>query len=109
LIDRLAVDTPLAEFPAAFLRAKDLGWAAELIDNASSPAGPSASPPAVPRQQAQATATRATPPPFPKTPPQRAANAAVLSPLPGLPGGPPMPERLSPFRVPETKRKGERR
>ena len=109
LIDRLAAEIAPADFPAAFLRAKDLAWAAELIDNAASAVAPSSSLPAAPREQAQAAAARSTPPPLPKAPAQKPANTAAQSPLPGLPGGPPMPERLSPFRVPETKRKGERR
>jgi type IV secretion/conjugal transfer VirB4 family ATPase len=108
LIDRLAAETAPAEFPTAFLRAKDLAWAAELIDNAASPAESSSSLPAAPREPAQASAVRSTPP-LPKAPAQRPTNTAAQSPLPGLPGGPPMPERLSPFRVPDTKRKGERR
>jgi len=107
LIDRVAAETEPAGFAPAFLRAKDLAWAAELIDRAVSPTAPSSSP--ATREQAQPAASRATPLPLPKAPAQRQTNAAAQAPLPGLPGGPPMPERLSPFRVPDTKRKGERR
>ena len=109
LIDRVAAETEPAGFAPAFLRAKDLAWAAELIDRAVSPAAPSSSTPSATREPAQPAASRATPLPLPKAPAQRQTNAAAKSPLPGLPGGPPMPERLSPFRVPDTKRKGERR
>jgi type IV secretion system protein VirB4 len=109
LIDRVAAETEPAGFAPAFLRAKDLAWAAELIDRAVSPAAPSSPTPSVTREQAQPAASPATPLPLPKAPAQRQTNADAQAPLPGLPGGPPMPERLSPFRVPDTRRKGERR
>jgi type IV secretion system protein VirB4 len=108
LIDRLAAEVVPADFPAAFLRAKGLGWAAELIDSAARTT-PSSLSPSPSREGEQSSPPRGTPPPLPKAPAQRPTNTAAQSPLPGLPGGPPMPERLSPFRVPETKRKGERR
>jgi type IV secretion system protein VirB4 len=108
LIDRLAGEGAPAEFPAALLRAKGLGWAAELIESVA-PTTPSPSPPSPPREGTPAPASRPTPPPLPSVSARKPTNTAAQSPLPGLPGGPPMPERLSPFRLPETKRKGERR
>src|SRR5262249_53555078 len=40
LIDRVAAETEPTGFAPAFLRAKDLAWAAELIDKAVSPTWP---------------------------------------------------------------------
>jgi type IV secretion system protein VirB4 len=104
LIDRLVVEAAPPHFTAAFLRAKGLGWAAELIESSGvhpspQPASPINAPPA----------PRPTPRPIPNVVAPKSVCTTRPSPLPGLPGGPPMPERLSPFRVPEHKRKGERR
>src|SRR5262249_11489331 len=106
LIDRLANETAPPEFPAAFLRAKRPGWAAELIESAAATAH-SSSAPVPPREEAPAS--RPTLPPLPNATAQRPASTAAQPPRPGLPSGPPMSERLSPYRAPETKRKGERR
>jgi type IV secretion system protein VirB4 len=104
LIDRLVAEAAPPNFAAAFLRTKGVGWAAELIEGGGlhpspQPASPIKAPPAL----------RPTPPPMPNVVAQKSVGTISQSPLPGLPGGPPMPERLSPFRVPEQKRKGERR
>ena len=95
-----------AGFAARFLDAKGLAWAAELIERwprpATPPPLPQASTPIDPAEGVPpATATPRQPG---TTPSPKAAAPAVeprtdAAPLPGLPGGPPMPERLSPFRV----------
>jgi type IV secretion system protein TrbE len=98
LIDRLVREGPASTFAARFLRAKGLAWAADLIAQATPvPAPPPAADPA----------PLVKPPPLPqaqpKSPTPKLNGDATL--LPGLPGGPPLPERLSPYRVP-SKRKG---
>jgi type IV secretion system protein VirB4 len=106
LIDRCLAEGGREGFAAWFLTAKGLVWAAELLSRWPRPAViaspvpqqvppiPSAEgAPEVPTTSPNGSApspTAAAPPSTPRT------DAA---PLPGLPGGPPLPERLSPFRV----------
>lgn len=114
LIDRCLAEDKDGGFAARFLTAKGLPWASELIDRWPRPA------------------TSSSPPPLPQAPPAedlpaapaasangkasspKAAARAVeartdTAPLPGLPGGPPMQERLSPFRVASAKPNRSRR
>ena len=103
LVDRCLADGARAGFAARFLKAKGLAWAAELIER-----WPATSPPV--RQ----TSTRIEPaegvpaashasqdgrPPSPDAAAPAAGPRTDAAPLPGLPGGPPLAERLSPFRV----------
>ncbi|HEY7548602.1 MAG TPA: hypothetical protein VH913_03685, partial [Hyphomicrobiaceae bacterium] len=102
-IDRCLAHSDRAGFAARFLEAKGLAWAGELIERwprppTSSPV-PLASTPIDPVQDAPAM-----PPSLDAGPPAPDAAARTsarteVPPLPGLPGGPPMDERLSPFRV----------
>jgi len=104
LIDRcLAVSDP-RNFAARFLAAKGLGWAADLLAGWQVPA---AIPPPLPM------AGKEVPQPeMPVTSTHRQAKSATDAPapdgmlLPGLPGGAPLPQRLSPFRVTPAKAKG---
>jgi type IV secretion system protein VirB4 len=105
LIDRCLAEGGNTSFATRFLEAKDLPWAAELIERSPQPA----TPPPVPQVSTRidpaegAPAARAAAPHGPAPSPKAAARAVQprtdAAPLPGLPGGPPMPERLSPFRV----------
>ena len=115
LIDRCLADGGSTGFAARFLDAKGLAWAAELIgrwpSHAMPPPIPQASVPIDPAEGAPpATATPRQPGTTPS--PKAAAPADVprtnVAPLPGLPGGPPMPERLSPFRRDATQIQEER-
>jgi type IV secretion system protein VirB4 len=106
LIDRCVADGEPAQFAARFLTAKGMAWASQLIDRWPRPAtlppiprlftpidpAEGVSPvPAGPRQPGTTPSPKAAAPAdVPRT------NAA---PLPGLPGGPPMSERLSPYRL----------
>ena len=99
-------------FAARFLDAKGLAWAAELIERWPRPAAPPPIPQAsAPIDPAEGVpAATAAPPQSGRPPSPKAAAPAVkprtdAAPLPGLPGGPPMPERLSPFRVAPAKSK----
>jgi type IV secretion system protein TrbE len=51
------------------------------------------------RETASATAATSAPVPTRKPVPATAASGRPVTPLPGLPGGPPLSERLSPFRI----------
>ena len=93
-------------FAARFLEAKGLAWAAELIERWPRPRkrrhrSPQASTPIDPAEGVPpASATPGQPgAPSPKAAARADAPRTNAPPLPGLPGGPPMPERLSPFRV----------
>jgi type IV secretory pathway VirB4 component len=103
IIDRCLAAGDKAGFAARFLEAKGLGWAAELIARRQEPKAPAAvSKESTPIDQAQ-DAPAAAPSldarsPAPKAAARTSARTGV-PPLPGLPGGPPMAERLSPFRV----------
>jgi type IV secretion system protein VirB4 len=128
LIDRcLQEDTP-SGFAARFLRAKDLAWAAELIEQWQV----SPTPPPLPGMTANESAAQHEPPvaraivasklatpkdaiaaeqrePAAKPPSPIIAGRRDQVPLPGLPGGASMPQRLSPFRVVPSKSKGRGR
>jgi type IV secretion system protein VirB4 len=103
LIDRCLAVGERQSFAARFLEAKGLAWAAELIARRQEPKAPAAvSEGSTPIDQAQ-DAPAAAPsldarPPAPKAAARTSARTGV-PPLPGLPGGPPMAERFSPFRV----------
>jgi len=97
--DQRLVDRCLAEavpFPAAFLREKGLAWTADLIDGTP-----------LPQTVVQ------TPPPLPASPPTNSQTeddvlfetdeTQVI--LPGLPGGPPISQRFSPYHVPPPRKK----
>jgi type IV secretion system protein TrbE len=115
LIDRCLVDDGSTGFAARFLTAKGLAWASQLIE-----LGPqSAAPPPIPRafvpiDPAEGVPAASAASPHGKTPSPKAAAPAdqprtTAAPLPGLPGGPPMSERLSPFRLTPAKSKGRGR
>jgi type IV secretion system protein VirB4 len=105
LIDRVLAAGDRDGFAARFLEAKGLGWASELIARWPTPAAPApmVHEPSFPIDQVQ-DVLPAMPPsldagqPAPKAAARTSARTGV-PPLPGLPGGPPMAERLSPFRV----------
>jgi type IV secretion/conjugal transfer VirB4 family ATPase len=98
LIDSCLAATDPRNFATRFLAAKGLGWATDLINGWQMP---SAIPPPLPK---------ATSPKHRKTNTATDVSVDVSVPdgtqLPGLPGGVPLPQRLSPFRVTPTKAKG---
>jgi len=106
LIDRCLAEGKPTGFAARFLAAKGLNWAAELIENwpraGTPPPVPEASQP-IDSAEGMPAASAALPNGKPPSPPKAAARPPQprthAVPLPGLPGGSPMPERLSPFRV----------
>jgi type IV secretion system protein VirB4 len=115
LIDKCLAEGEREEFAGRFLAAKGLAWAVDLLSRWPRPAPIAPTTPqhpktpitsakgAVPTGSPNGGApspTAAAPPSTPRT------DAA---PLPGLPGGPPMPERLSPFRVATARQKRIRR
>jgi type IV secretion system protein VirB4 len=112
LIGRCLAAGDKAGFAVRFLEAKGLGWAAQLIARQQDHKTP-VSQETTPIDQAQ-DAPPASPssldarPPVPKAA-ARTATRTDVPPLPGLPGGPPMAERLSPFRVVAGKSKRSRR
>lgn len=101
LIDRCLAASDPKNFAARFLAAKGLGWAADLLGSWQMP---SAIPPPLPK----AAEKEMLQPRAQTTPKQRKAQPAGSdrTPLPGLPGGAPLPQRLSPFRVTPGKAKG---
>jgi type IV secretion system protein TrbE len=109
LIDRCMAEGSLDGFAARFLTAKGLAWASELIARWPRPPGQ----PPIPHSTSQIDPAEGVPAasaasPDGKAPSPKAAARTVepradVPPLPGLPGGPPMPERLSPFRVASAK------
>jgi type IV secretion system protein TrbE len=110
LIDRCLAHSDKAGFAGRFLEAKGLGWTGELIGRWQRPApappiprdstpidpaeGSSELPPAL-RETSQPAAAA----PSPKAAARTVETRTDTAPLPGLPGGPPLQERLSPFRV----------
>jgi type IV secretion system protein TrbE len=116
LIDRCLREGERIGFAARFLNAKGQAWACELLERWQTPASPVPIPPAPPAATAAASPPKATgvaPSPA-KPPPQQVAptidptidtmpNGMSPAGLPGLLGGPPMSDRLSPFRVVRTK------
>jgi type IV secretion system protein VirB4 len=108
-IDRCLAHSDRAGFAARFLEAKGFAWAGELIERwprpTVQPPVPQASTPIDPVQDAPPTPfSLDAGPPAPKAAARTDARTDV-PPLPGLPGGPPMDERLSPFRVVAAKSK----
>jgi type IV secretion system protein VirB4 len=109
LIDRCMAGGAVAGFAARFLEAKGLTWAADLIGRWRQPSLTQPSPPPLKTEPAEGAPTAEQPLPG-KTPSPKAAAPRVeprtdAAPLPGLPGGPPLSERLSPFRVASGKAK----
>lgn len=116
LIDHCLESSDPSNFAERFLVAKDLAWAADLIKGWPAAAMPplpsktseakSAAPAsALPTPEARPSQQKSRKPSAPKP----AAPAVAISPdhpLPGLPGGTPLPQRLSPYRIPETRSKG---
>jgi type IV secretion system protein VirB4 len=120
IIDRCLAHSDTSGFAARFLEAKGLAWAGELIERWPRPATPPPLPKdSTPIEPAEGvpelpTALRETSQPAAATPSPKAAARTVeartdTAPLPGLPGGPPLQERLSPFRVVAGKSKRDRR
>ncbi len=111
LIDRCVAEGEPAGFPARFLAAKGLAWSSELMERWPKPVIP----PPLPQSPTRIDPVEGVPAasaaaPHGRTPSPKAAARAdqprtTAPPLPGLPGGPPMPERLSPFRVVSNKSK----
>jgi type IV secretion system protein VirB4 len=113
LIDRCLAHSDKSGFAARFLEAKGLAWAGELIERWPR----SANPPPIPKDTTPIDPVQVVPtavtasldaePPAPKAAARTDARTDV-PPLPGLPGGPPMEQRLSPFRVVAGKSKRSR-
>ena len=105
LIDRCLAEGGKAGFAARFLEAKGLAWAAELIARwprpATTPPVPQTSTPSEPAEgvPAASPASQDGGPPSPRAAAPAVRPRTDAAPLPGLPGGPPLTERLSPFRV----------
>jgi len=105
LIDRCLAQGDKAGFAARFLEAKGLAWGGELIQRWLRPTPPPPIPqPSAPIDPAEGVPAAPSTSPHGRAPSPKAAAQAVkartdAAPLPGLPGGPPMTERLSPFRV----------
>ena len=103
LIDRCIAGGAATGFAARFLEAKGLVWAAELIGRWRQPSLPPPIPPPIKIDPAEGAPTAEQPLPGPTPSPKAAAPPVEprtdAAPLPGLPGGPPLSERLSPFRV----------
>jgi type IV secretion system protein TrbE len=106
LIDKCLTEAGREGFAARFLAAKGLAWAAELLSRWPRPAviAPPISQSATPIPSAEgapgvltASPHGSAPAPTAAAPPSSPRGDAA--PLPGLPGGPPLAERLSPFRV----------
>jgi type IV secretion system protein VirB4 len=106
VIDKCLADGGPARFAGRFLSAKGLPWAAELLGRWQRLVTAAPKPqPSRPIQSVEAApaATPAASPnggaPSPRVAAPTGAPRTLPAPLPGLPGGPPMAERLSPFRV----------
>jgi type IV secretion system protein TrbE len=106
LIDRCLAEGDRDGFTARFLRTKGLGWAADLLSRWPQPV-PNRKPKPQPEiriasAEGAPAATAASPngsAPSPTAAAPPSAPRSESAPLPGLPGGPPLPERLSPFRI----------
>jgi type IV secretion system protein TrbE len=104
LIDHCLAHSDKSGFATRFLEAKGLAWAGELVERWPG----TATPPPIPNDPAPIDPAQDTPAaimssldaeaPGPKAAARTDARTDV-PPLPGLPGGPPMDQRLSPFRV----------
>src|SRR5262249_10952135 len=102
LIDSCPAETGADSFVGKFLTAKNLGWAADLIKSFAPP-WPSPTVSAVSRSAIKPAAQQ-DPAPTPAPAPRLTAPPDTKNALPGLPGGPPLPERLSPYRAPKQMR-----
>jgi type IV secretion system protein VirB4 len=117
LIDHCLQGQPTSGFATRFLTAKGLAWASGLIQQWQSPSTPPPIPVSVsgrnPAPSARRSAEETDAGDHERAPHtlsrELPAEAADQTPLPGLPGGPPMPQRLSPFRaVPSKSRRNNR-
>jgi type IV secretion system protein VirB4 len=103
LIDRCIAGGAATGFAGRFLEAKGLAWAAELIGRWRQPSLPLPIPPSTRIDPAEGAPTAEQSLPGPTPSPKAAAPPVEprtdAAPLPDLPGGPPLSERLSPFRV----------
>jgi type IV secretion system protein VirB4 len=114
LIDRCFKEADNRAFAAKFLEAKGVAWAAELLERWPQHqvrSGPRQSSQPIESAEGPSSAAASAPQAATISPPQAAAPVAQphdtrvhdtgvkAAPLPGLPGGPPMPERLSPYRL----------
>jgi type IV secretion system protein VirB4 len=114
LIDRCLAHSDKSGFAARFLEAKGLGWAGEVISRWPDPKAvlqvtqESTHTDPVQASAAAISSSLDAEPPALKAAARTDARTDV-PPLPGLPGGPPMAERLSPFRAraPKSKRSGQ--
>nr|AGC71252.1 conjugative transfer protein TrbE [uncultured bacterium A1Q1_fos_75] len=102
LIDQCLAQSQQAGFAAAFLRAKGLTWAAELIEDAQSAASPT--PPPIPEPQPSPPLTR----PIHKLPPELLSSTSVQAVLAQSAHAASIAERLSPFRAAPDKPKRSR-
>lgn len=117
LIDHCMQDGHVSGFATQFLTAKGLAWAADLIQQWRPPATPPPIPAWVsgrntapsarrPAEETDASDHEHAPHTLSRELPTEPVDQ---TPLPGLPGGPPMPQRLSPFRaVPSKSRRNNR-
>jgi type IV secretion system protein VirB4 len=108
LVDHCMQEDPASGFATRFLTAKGLTWAADLIQQWQPPVSP---PPLSVSITARNTTPSVRPPPKTANAGDRELPASAIdqTPLPGLPGGPPIPQRLSPFRaVPSKSRRNNR-
>ncbi|KAB2943504.1 MAG: conjugal transfer protein TrbE [Hyphomicrobium sp.] len=109
LIEHCLATSEPKSFAARFLAAKNLAWAAELLDGWQAPTAiPPPLPPAVRKEAVQPEAPAEPKDRTALAPKAPSANTSLAeqTPLPGLPGGPPLPQRLSPFRVTPSQAKG---
>jgi type IV secretion/conjugal transfer VirB4 family ATPase len=109
LIDRCLAGGAATGFVARFLEAKGLAWAVELIGRWQQPSRTPPIPPTSKIDPAENAPTAKQPlpgaTPSPKAAAPRVTPCTEAAPLPGLPGGPPLSQRLSPFRVASSKAK----
>jgi type IV secretion system protein VirB4 len=106
IVDRCLAQGDKSRFLTRFLDAKGHGWAGELVEHWLTQNAPATtvSQPSAPIDQVQDARTGAPSPDAGGSAPKAAARALDArtpgaAPLPGLPGGSPLSERLSPFRV----------
>jgi P-type conjugative transfer protein TrbJ len=110
LIDRVVAEAAPAGFADAFLRAKELGWAADALTTF-----PGVKPPqSTPRPVSNVGAARASPDLKPGAAPSTASRATTDRTAPSAAAAPgaatdPIVERLSPFRVPPKPNRAARR
>lgn len=117
LIDHCMQDDDVSGFAARYLAAKGLAWAADLIQQWQPPSTPPPIPVSVserntapsarrPAEETDASDHQHVPHTLSRELPTDPVDQTLL---PGLPGGPPMLQRLSPFRaVPSKSRRNNR-